>query len=141
PISNGVAVEGMVSLAPLLTEMQSFLEVLPKGSLTVVVEPEKVRSRVDDLLATNEEFLQAAWAAAGEGLAAPVENQQEAGGFATLGDTRTLALENDHGWWQFTAFSMDETFDSTALSTGFTSPTQLSGDIPAHIEHVGNRIR
>lgn len=141
PISNGVAVEGMESLAPLLTEMQSFLEVLPKGSLTVVVEPEKVRSRVDDLLATNEEFLQAAWAAAGEGLAAPVENQQEAGGFATLGDTRTLALENDQGWWQFTAFSMDETFDSTALSTGFTSPTQFSGDIPALMEHVGNRIR
>src|SRR5690625_6158245 len=91
PISNGVAVEGMESLAPLLTEMQSFLEVLPKGSLTVVVEPEKVRSRVDDLLATNEEFLQAAWAAAGGGLAAPAEMQQDAGGVGTLGDTRTLA--------------------------------------------------
>src|SRR5699024_10703161 len=113
------------------TEMQSFLEVLPKGSLTVVVEPEKVRSRVDDLLATNEEFLQAAWAAAGEGLAAPVVYQQEAGGFATLGDTRTLALEDDQGWWQFPAFCMVATFDSTALSTGFTSSTQFSCDISA----------
>lgn len=141
PISNGVAVEGMESLAPLLTEMQSFLEVLPKGSLTVVVEPEKVRSRVHDLLATNEEFLEAAWAAAGEGLAAPVENQQEAGGFATLGDTRALALDNDQGWWQFTALGMDETFDATALSTGFTSPTQFSGDIPALMDHVDNRMR
>src|SRR5699024_1441590 len=98
PMSNGVAVEGIESLAPLVTEMESFLEVLPEGSVTVIVEPEKVRRRVHDLLETNEEFLAAAWAAAGEGLAAPVENQEEAGGFATLGDTRSLALERDQGW-------------------------------------------
>ncbi|MFD6814549.1 transcription-repair coupling factor [Enteractinococcus coprophilus] len=141
PMSNGVAVEGMESLAPLVTEMESFLEVLPEGSVTIVVEPEKVRSRVHDLLTTNEEFLAAAWAAAGEGLAAPVENQQEAGGFATLGDTRSLALEHDQGWWQFTAFDMDDTFDATALRTGFTAPAQFAGDVPALMEHVGNRIR
>ena len=141
PMSNGVAVEGMESLAPLVTEMESFLAVLPEGSVTIVVEPEKVRSRVHDLLTTNEEFLAAAWAAAGEGLAAPVENQQEAGGFATLGDTRSLALERDQGWWQFTAFDMDDTFDATALRTGFTAPAQFAGDVPALMEHVGNRIR
>ena len=141
PMSNGVAVEGMESLAPLVTEMESFLEVLPEGSVTIVVEPEKVRARVHDLLTTNEEFLAAAWAAAGEGLAAPVENQQEAGGFATLGDTRTQALERDQGWWQFTAFDMDDTFDATALRTGFTAPAQFAGDVPALMEHVGNRIR
>lgn len=141
PMSNGVAVEGMESLAPLVTEMESFLEVLPEGSVTIVVEPEKVRSRVHDLLETNEEFLAAAWAAAGEGLAAPVENQQEAGGFATLGDTRTLALQRDQGWWQFTTFDMDATIDATALRTGFTAPAQFAGDVPALMEHVGNRIR
>lgn len=141
PMSNGMAVEGMESLAPLVTEMESFLEVLPEGSTTIIVEPEKVRGRVHDLLTTNEEFLEAAWAAAGEGLAAPVENQQEAGGFATLGDTRTVALQRDQGWWQFTAFDTDETFDATALRSGFTAPAQFSGDVPALMEHVGNRIR
>lgn len=141
PMSNGVAVEGMESLAPLVTEMQSFLDVLPTGSVTIMVEPEKVRSRVHDLLETNEEFLEAAWAAAGEGLAAPVENQQEAGGFATLGDTRTLALAHDQGWWQFTSFEMDDTFDTTALRTGFSAPAQFTGDVPAMLEHVGNRIK
>ena len=40
PMSNGVAVRG--SLAPLVTEMESFLEVLPEGSVTIVVEPEKI---------------------------------------------------------------------------------------------------
>src|SRR5699024_9745115 len=141
PMSNGVAVEGMESLAPLVTDMESFLEVLPEGSLTVMVEPEKVRHRADDLLSTNEEFLEAAWAAAGEGLSAPVENQQEAGGFATLGDTRTLALEHDQGWWQFTAFDHDETIDTTALRSGFASPAQFAGDMTALMEHVGNRIK
>lgn len=141
PMSNGMAVEGMESLAPLVTEMESFLEVLPKGSMTILVEPEKVRGRVHDLLTTNEEFLEAAWAAAGEGLAAPVENQQEAGGFATLGDTRTVALEHDQGWWQFTSFDTDETFDATALRSGFKSPAQFAGDVAAMQNHVSNRIR
>ena len=141
PMSNGMAVEGMESLAPLVTEMESFLDVLPKGSLTLIIEPEKVRGRVHDLLTTNEEFLEAAWAAAGEGLAAPVENQQEAGGFATLGDTRSVALERDQGWWQFTTFDTDETFDTTALRSGFNAPAQFAADVPALMQHVRNRIR
>lgn len=141
PMSQGMAVEGMESLAPLVAEMESFLEVLPEGSLTVIVEPEKVRTRVHDLLTTNEEFLEAAWAAAGEGLSAPVENQQDAGGFATLGDTRSLALERDQGWWQFTAFDTDETFDATALRTEFTAPTQFVGDVEAMMQHMDSRIR
>lgn len=141
PMSNGLAVEGMESLAPLVTEMESFLHVLPDGSVTVMVEPEKVRNRVHDLLTTNEEFLEAAWAAAGEGLAAPVENQQEAGGFATLGDTRALALEQDQGWWQFTTFELDDTVDATALASGFTAPAQFAGDMSAMMEHMGSRMR
>lgn len=141
PMSNGLAVEGMESLAPLVTQMESFLEVLPQGSVTVMVEPEKVRNRVHDLLTTNEEFLEAAWAAAGEGLAAPVESQQEAGGFATLGDTRTLALERDQGWWQFTAFELDDALDATALRSGFTAPAQFAGDISSMMEHMANRMR
>lgn len=140
PMSNGLAVEGMESLAPLVTEMESFLDVLPEGSVTIMVEPEKVRTRVHDLLTTNEEFLEAAWAAAGEGLAAPVENQQEAGGFATLGDTRTLALEHDQGWWQFTAFELDDTLDATALRSGFTAPAQFAGDMSAMMEHMDSRM-
>lgn len=141
PMSNGMSVEGMESLAPLVTEMESFLDVLPAGSVTIMVEPEKVRARVHDLLLTNEEFLEAAWAAAGEGLAAPVENQQEAGGFATLGDTRSLALQRDQGWWQFTAFDTDETFDATALTSGLAAPAQFAGDVPALMEHVSHRIK
>lgn len=141
PMSNGLAVEGMESLAPLVTEMESFIDVLPEGSVTIMVEPEKVRSRVHDLLTTNEEFLEAAWAAAGEGLAAPVENQQEAGGFATLGDTRAQALERDQGWWQFTAFELDEALDTTVLRSDFNAPAQFAGDVPALMEHVGDRLK
>src|SRR5699024_11284743 len=62
PMSNGIAVEGMESLAPLVTEMESFLEVLNRKSITVMVETDKVRQRVNDLLSINEEFLDAAWA-------------------------------------------------------------------------------
>lgn len=67
-IAEGIAVEGMESLAPVLVdEMELLLDVLPKGSMTVVCDPERVRTRAADLVATSQEFLQASWAAtAGE---------------------------------------------------------------------------
>lgn len=141
-MAQGQAVEGMEALAPLVTDMVPFLELLPQGSLTVLVEPEKVRGRADDLLATNEEFLAAAWAAAADGIDAPVDNQQEMGGFASLADTRTLALENDQGWWQFTALDVDTELlpDEATLRTRFGTPAQFHGDVPGMLEHMKRRM-
>ncbi|MFZ5871329.1 MAG: transcription-repair coupling factor, partial [Actinomycetota bacterium] len=62
-LAAGIAVEGMESLAPVLVDgMEPLLDLLPEGSHVVVVDPEKVRARAHDLLATSEEFLAAAWA-------------------------------------------------------------------------------
>ena len=45
----------MESLAPLLVDgLVPVLSLLPPGSLVVVMEPEKVRTRAHDLVATNE---------------------------------------------------------------------------------------
>ena len=71
-IAGGIAVEGMESLAPVLVDaMVPFVEQLPAGSISVVIEPEKVRTRAHDLAATNEEFLEAAWSTASDGGTAP----------------------------------------------------------------------
>lgn len=63
-IAQGIAVEGMESLAPVLVDdMELLLDVLPAGSLAVVCDPERVRTRAADLVATSREFLEASWAA------------------------------------------------------------------------------
>ncbi len=78
-LAEGIAVEGMESLMPVLLEgsggMQSVLEVLPSHPLVVVVDPERVRARAHDLVATSAEFLEASWLGAAAGSAVPVDLQ------------------------------------------------------------------
>ena len=73
-IAEGIAVEGMESLAPVLVDgMQPLLDLLPAGAHVVLVDPEKVRTRAHDLVATSEEFLAASWANASAGNELPVD--------------------------------------------------------------------
>ncbi|WP_255434467.1 transcription-repair coupling factor [Auritidibacter ignavus] len=145
-ISQGQATEGMESLAPLVTEMVDFLDLLPAGSLSLLIEPEKIRARAEDLLATNEEFLQAAWAAAADGVAAPLDTSQtgpsQFGGVPTLAQTRAKALENHQGWWQFTVLGADPDLiaDEQSYRTGFQPSAEFSADVDAMLEHMRTRI-
>ena len=73
-VAEGIAVEGMESLAPALVDgMESLLDVLPPGCQVVVSDPERVRTRAHDLVATSAEFLQASWVNAAAGNAVPVD--------------------------------------------------------------------
>ena len=64
-IAEGHAVEGMESLAPaLVDELELLVDLLPEDTHVLVLDPERVRARAHDLVATSEEFLQASWAAA-----------------------------------------------------------------------------
>ena len=73
-LAEGMAVEGMESLAPVLVdEMELLVELLPPDSHVLVLDPERVRTRAHDLVATSEEFLGASWAAAASGGQAPVD--------------------------------------------------------------------
>ncbi|MFD9164173.1 transcription-repair coupling factor, partial [Streptomyces sp. NPDC059558] len=73
-IAEGIAVEGMESLAPVLVdEMELLIDVLPARSMAVVCDPERVRTRAADLVATSQEFLMASWAATAGGGEAPID--------------------------------------------------------------------
>ena len=64
-MAEGIAVEGMESLTPALVEdMVPVLGLVDSDALMVIVDPERVRRRAHDLVATNEEFLAAAWTSA-----------------------------------------------------------------------------
>ena len=73
-IADGIAVDGMESLSPVLVDgMESVAETVPERSRVLVLEPERVRARADELVQTTGEFLAAAWSsAAGEG-AVPID--------------------------------------------------------------------
>src|SRR5699024_4514203 len=57
-LANGHAAEGMESLAPVLVdEMEMLVDVLPADTSVVLCDPQKIRTRAADLVATSDEFL------------------------------------------------------------------------------------
>ncbi|MCL2422765.1 MAG: transcription-repair coupling factor [Micrococcales bacterium] len=105
-IAAGVAVEGMESLAPVLVEqMVPVVDLLESTSQVVVVDPERIRRRAHDLVATTQEFLAAAWSSVADGARAPVD--LSAASFATLGGTREAADARGLGWSTISPFTLD----------------------------------
>ncbi|MFH8567350.1 transcription-repair coupling factor [Streptomyces sp. NPDC017993] len=103
-IAEGIAVEGMESLAPaLVDEMELLLDVLPEASMAVVCDPERVRTRAADLVATSQEFLQASWAASAGGGEAPID--VGAASLWGIADVRERARELGMMWWSVSQFS------------------------------------
>ncbi|WP_265523553.1 transcription-repair coupling factor [Oerskovia flava] len=106
-LAAGVAVEGMESLAPVLVDrMVPVLDLVPDDALLVVDDPEKVRRRAHDLVATTEEFLAAAWTGAAAGGATPID--LSAASFETFADVRTIAARRGLGWWTLSPFGLDD---------------------------------
>ena len=112
-LAEGIAVEGMESLMPVLLAdtggMQSVLDLLPSRSLVVLVDPERVRTRAHDLVATSTEFLEASWVGASAGSAVPVDLQSVLGtaSFFTLAELREHTRSLDLPWWTLTSFASD----------------------------------
>ncbi|SEI71205.1 transcription-repair coupling factor [Arthrobacter sp. yr096] len=149
-IAGGIAVEGMESLAPVLVDaMVPFVDQLPAGSLSVVIEPEKVRTRAHDLAATNEEFLEAAWSTASDGGAAPLDLSSQAStdlhaaSFRSLTDTRSAALEHAVSWWSITSLASDEdlVLDIDVLNMRAREPRGYQGEVAEMLEFIGSRVR
>jgi len=106
-IAAGIAVEGMESLAPVLVdEMELLLDLMPEDTHVLVLDPERVRRRSHDLVATSEEFLAASWAAAAGGGEAPID--LGAASYRELGDVRAHAIATGRPWWSVSPFGIDE---------------------------------
>ncbi|CAL9548420.1 Transcription-repair-coupling factor [Streptomyces sp. enrichment culture] len=129
-IAEGIAVEGMESLAPVLVDdMELLLDVLPQGpggAMTVVCDPERVRTRAADLVATSQEFLQASWAATAGGGEAPID--VGAASLWSLADVRERARELGMMWWSVSPFAADEELDAGTLKLGMHAPETYRGD-------------
>ena len=72
-VAQGISTEGMESLIPILVdETETILQRMPQGTEVIFIDDERIRMRTIDLLATNEEFFEAAWSHAALGAAAPL---------------------------------------------------------------------
>ncbi|MFH8517644.1 transcription-repair coupling factor [Streptomyces gelaticus] len=127
-IAEGIAVEGMESLAPVLVDdMELLLDVLPKGSMALVCDPERVRTRAADLVATSQEFLQASWAATAGGKEAPID--VGAASLWGIADIRDRARELEMMWWSVSPFAADDAEqDDDTLGLGMHAPEAYRGD-------------
>ncbi len=110
-IAAGIAVEGMESLAPALIEgMETLLDVLADDAAVVLIDPERVRTRAYDLVATSQEFLDAGWANAAAGNAVPIDLQELLGSssFWSLAELRAHAASTGRMWIDITPFAIDD---------------------------------
>ena len=80
------------------TAWSSLVDLLPEGSLVVVCDPERVRTRAHDLVATSEEFLEASWHNAAAGNVTPIDLRS---GGVPVGRRRPAARHSSRGvpWW------------------------------------------
>ncbi|MDG4760044.1 transcription-repair coupling factor [Micromonospora sp. WMMD710] len=108
-LAEGIPVEGMESLAPVLVgpdSLELLLDAMPAGTHVLLCDPERIRTRAHDLVRTSEEFLQASWAAAAVGGQAPVD--VGAAAFRTLGEVRAAAATLRQPWWTLSPFGLVE---------------------------------
>jgi transcription-repair coupling factor (superfamily II helicase) len=114
-LAEGIAVEGMESLAPVLVDdMELLLDSLPEESLVVVQDPERVRTRSHDLVDTSKEFLEASWANAAAGAATPID--LGAAAYRSLADVRARAGGLGMPWWSMSPFAADEAAEDEQTS-------------------------
>ncbi|GAB2691539.1 transcription-repair coupling factor [Thalassiella azotivora] len=144
-LAAGVAVEGMESLAPALVDgMEPLVDLVPDGTHVVLVDPERVRARAHDLLATSEEFLAAAWSNAAAGNETPVD--LSAASFHTLAETRAHALRRGVPWWHLTPFAADTDLaadsgaddlgDGLQLNLAAREVRSYGGDVAAAVQRL-----
>ncbi len=106
-LADGHAVEGMESLAPVLFgDMENLVDLLPPSSTVLLCDPERIRARAHDLVATSEEFLQASWAAAATGAEAPIDLEPAA--FRTLDEAHDDTRKLGHAWLGLSPFGLDD---------------------------------
>src|SRR5487761_942433 len=105
-ISDGIAVEGMEAFASVLADrMELLLDHVPLGGVLLACDPERIRTRAMELVATSQEFLEASWVSAAAGGEAPVALGGAA--FQPISKIREAAADLGVPWWSLAPFGLD----------------------------------
>ena len=144
-LSEGIPVEGMEALLPLLrpSDFATLPDHLPEGTPLLVCDPEKVRTRAADLIKTGREFLEASWSVAAIGGDAPIDIEALGGSalntrVAVLGATVATLL----GLWAFLAFTPYGRILRAGMVTTIEPGIYVrpAPGVPEAFHHIGIRI-
>jgi transcription-repair coupling factor (superfamily II helicase) len=103
-LADGITVEGMEAFAPTLCDrMELLLDYVPSGGVVIACDPERIRARAADLVATSQEFLEASWVNAAAGGQVPIDLGGAA--FRAIADIRAAAADLQIPWWTITPFA------------------------------------
>ncbi|MCI2959345.1 transcription-repair coupling factor [Agromyces atrinae] len=150
-ISEGIPVEGMESLTPVLVDrLVPVTTYLPAGSAVAILQPERVASRAASLADTNREFLAAAWSAATAGGSAPIDPTSsglDTGDFLSLAELRESVLFTAPGtrdagavWWTMSVFDADSETDTTHHAIAAQAVPSFQGNVMGAVDHVVARL-
>ncbi|NED95121.1 transcription-repair coupling factor [Phytoactinopolyspora alkaliphila] len=127
-IAAGIAVEGMESLAPVLVdEMELLVDLLPEGTHVLACDPERIRTRAHDLVATSQEFLDASWAAAAGGGTAPID--LGAAAYRSLAEIRAHAIKLGLPWWSVSSFGLGASENGGGRASQEDRALELDADL------------
>jgi transcription-repair coupling factor (superfamily II helicase) len=123
-LADGITVEGMEAFAPVLAErMELLLDYVPAGGIVLACDPERIRSRAADLVATSQEFLEASWVNAAAGGQVPID--LGAAAFRPISEVSAAAASLGIGWWTITPFAAQD--PSETASTADSPPPLTDG--------------
>jgi transcription-repair coupling factor (superfamily II helicase) len=109
-LADGIAVEGMEAFAPVLAERMDLLtDYVPAGGLVVACDPERIRTRAEELVSTSREFLGASWVNAAAGGEAPID--LGAAAFQPIAKVREAARARSLPWWTIEPFGATDDED------------------------------
>ncbi len=110
-LAEGIAVEGMEALAPVLADgLETLVDAVARSGradappLVLMCDPELVRRKAHDLVTTSNEFLAASWHNAAVGNATPID--LGAATYRTLDEVRAAADDLDLAWWTAGPFGL-----------------------------------
>ncbi len=124
-LAAGIAVEGMEALIPVLVPGRLTLlpELLPAGTHVVLADPERIRTRAEDLVRTGADFLAASWMAAATGGKAPIDLAESA--YRSLGEVQDLIRDHELPLWRIAPFGTDDPTDTAAAITDLDAPADI----------------
>ena len=129
-IADGITVEGMEAFSAVLADrMDLLLDHLPLGAVVLACDPERIRTRAIELVATSQEFLEASWATAASGAEAPVDLGGSA--FQPIEKIREAAAELGIAWWTLAPFGVTDD-EAASLPEAATPPGQAATS-PGHV--------
>jgi transcription-repair coupling factor (superfamily II helicase) len=127
-LAEGITVEGMEAFAPVLADrMELLLDYLPPGGIVLACDPERVRTRAEELFRTSQEFLEASWFSASVGGEAPID--LGAAAFQPIGRIRTAAAALGLPWWTIAPFGVADA-DADEPASGSYPATRIEGAGP-----------